>query len=324
MLKVKITEERIFIGERFSVSFQRTLRVPESARLSKLPPGFGPLPIRRVADYMGRTPKAWNADGAFLPLDEREAMWLSFNAASWKPTAVKVGVGGINAISGEVWDHALRDQPQDYLVCPPQLWLDGINAGENFIRQFIAVGLGQGYTVESQVTDGPDTGGIRIKAFDPKARIFPDQPPPKSPLSGVMYSPVPSPGASELGVGAGGKIEQRIYPDPYGVDVWDSGNSGEVLLYLTNHELYQKITGLKAPPSPVSAPAYTEHGLGLWFELADESLGDIAAPKKLADIKSARDLDSESGIDSPDENAEVELDENHLITLRHPWEEDIP
>jgi len=88
--------------------------------------------------------------------------------------------------------------------------------------------------------------------------------------------------------------------------------------------LYQKSTGLKAPPSPASAHSYTEHGLGLWFEQADESLGEIAAPKKLADIKSARDLDGESRIDSPDENAEVELGESHLITLRHLWEEDIP
>lgn len=59
------------------------------------------------------------------------------------------------------------------------------------------------------------------------------------------------------------------------------------------------------------------------FELADESLGEYAAPQKLADIKSARDLDGGTGIDSPDENAEVKLDENHLISLRHPWEEDI-
>src|SRR5215204_3617884 len=158
MLKLNITDERIFFGERFSVSFQRTLRVPESYRVSKLPPGFGPLPIRRVADYGNRVPDRWPTDAVFIPLDAREAMWLSFNAASWKPNAVKIGVGDINAVSGQPWSAGLSDHPQDYVVCPLQLWLDGINAGDNFIRQFVAAPLGQGYTVESQATGGVEKG----------------------------------------------------------------------------------------------------------------------------------------------------------------------
>ena len=33
---------------------------------------------------------------------------------------------------------------KDYLVCPPQLWLDGIYTGRNTLRQFVAVPLGVG------------------------------------------------------------------------------------------------------------------------------------------------------------------------------------
>ena len=66
----------------------------------------------------------------------------------WKPNAVKVLVGGINAVSGSP-DDGEAGMPQDYLVCPPQPWLDGFNAGDGAIRQFVAMELGAGYAVEA-------------------------------------------------------------------------------------------------------------------------------------------------------------------------------
>ena len=37
---------------------------------------------------------------------------------------------------------------QNYCALPKQLWLDGINCGDGYIRQFVAMPLGKGYTVE--------------------------------------------------------------------------------------------------------------------------------------------------------------------------------
>lgn len=37
-------------------------------------------------------------------------------------------------------------------TCPRQPWLDGINSGDGYIRQFVAMKLGEGYTVEKQVS----------------------------------------------------------------------------------------------------------------------------------------------------------------------------
>ena len=37
---------------------------------------------------------------------------------------------------------------QNYCVLPKQPWLDGINYGDGYIRQFVAMPLGKGYTVE--------------------------------------------------------------------------------------------------------------------------------------------------------------------------------
>jgi hypothetical protein len=47
---------------------------------------------------------------------QQEALGLGFDGARWKPNAVKVAVGRINAAPGSTWDEALHDSPQDYLV----------------------------------------------------------------------------------------------------------------------------------------------------------------------------------------------------------------
>ena len=82
-------------------------------------------------------------------------------AMSGKPNAVKVAVGKVNAVSAKPWEQKLLPGENDYLVCSPQLWLDGNNAGEGYIRQFVAMPLGMGYTVEAQVTGEEKFGGKR-------------------------------------------------------------------------------------------------------------------------------------------------------------------
>ena len=59
-------------------------------------------------------------------------------------------IGKVDALTGKRWSERLTKRPQNYLVCPDQPWLDGINAGEGFIRQFVAMPLGMGYTIEGQ------------------------------------------------------------------------------------------------------------------------------------------------------------------------------
>ncbi|MBV9790839.1 MAG: hypothetical protein JOZ51_21775, partial [Chloroflexi bacterium] len=222
MLQVKVEADRIWLGERLAVSLQRTLRIPDDGREYPLPPGLGRFPVHRAADYADRVPAAWNQPHAFfIPMYQREALWLSFSAAFWKPNAVKVGVGEINAISGAAWALDLHSEPQDYMVCPPQPWLDGINAGDAYIRQFVAMPLGQGYTIESHLTGVERIGGIQIQVYDPLPGRFPDQPPvpPPAPMASAGGTYRARGGAAqEMGIAAGGKMKQRIYPDPHGID----------------------------------------------------------------------------------------------------------
>jgi hypothetical protein len=51
------------------VSFQRTIRVPDSAQVNNLPPTLGRFPLYKVCDYSDKLPAGMVAKrGVFLPI----------------------------------------------------------------------------------------------------------------------------------------------------------------------------------------------------------------------------------------------------------------
>ncbi|KAI4199039.1 MAG: hypothetical protein LQ350_004861 [Teloschistes chrysophthalmus] len=96
--------------------------------------------------------------GVFLPMYQREAMWIRFDSDD--QFAINISGGGVNAISGE---------PLDYVVTPKQLWLDGIASTGGRVRQFVAMPMGAGYRVEAQVTGEEVTGGLQFQITLPKS-----------------------------------------------------------------------------------------------------------------------------------------------------------
>ncbi len=178
LLPVNIDNDAVRIGRHCQISFNRTLRIPEDGKDYPLPAGFGRLPICRVEDYADKVPEKWLQEGGFfIPLYQKEALYLEFAGVKWRPCAVKVAVGGVNAVTGDEYDEKIRKHKQDYLVVPDQKWLDGINSGEGRVGQFVAMPLGKGLTVEAQITDEEIHGGFQIVVFDPREQRFPDQDP---------------------------------------------------------------------------------------------------------------------------------------------------
>jgi hypothetical protein len=175
-LEVKVTGNQVQFydpeneSNKTSISFQRTLRLPEDGKVYPLPPSLGTFPVCRVDDYLDKVPEEWKkTGGVFLPMYQREAMWLKFDVQNHKaPKAIKVAVGKVNAVTGETWNNSLSKQ--DYVVAGDNLqqWLDGINGGDGIIKQFVAMPLGGGYTVEAQVTGEEKFGGIQLMVFESK------------------------------------------------------------------------------------------------------------------------------------------------------------
>jgi hypothetical protein len=93
----------------------------------------------------------------------------------------------------------------------------------------------------------------------------------------------------EMGLGAGGRMRQEIYPDPHGVDTWDRSRMGRVFVHVVNSETFHAITGSPPPPSPISARTYTDYGLP-WFDLYCEGRGDLDPSAEFARVKSVGEL----------------------------------
>lgn len=217
------------------------------------------MPVHRVADYAERLPSEWNRVGAgFLPIYQLEAMWFGFSGAKWKPNAVLIGAGPLNAVTGRPWDPRLDDGPQNYMVCPPQLSLDGIHAGAGLVRQFVVADGQRGSTgVTSEAVSA-----IQIVVYEPEPEKFLDEPPPKSDQGsdvthalGVLHS------GDAIDLAAGATIAQEILGDPYGIDTWDQGNYGSVEIHLLSGVEYREITGLELPPPLSDAQVYTGYRL---------------------------------------------------------------
>lgn len=296
MLDVRLDGDRIHIGNHFSVSFMRTLRIPDDGKEYPLPPALDTFPIHRVADYADRVPPDWRERGGFfIPLYQREALWLSFHGHDWHPVAARVGIGKVDALTGERWHARLSGKPQNYVVVPLQPWLDGINSGKDTVRQFVAMPLGQGYTVEAQITGEEVFGGLQLRVHDAKPGRFPEEDPNPRRWGMAMHAMATDSANPAMGLGAGGTMRQAIYPDPHGVRTWDPGNFGEIFVHVVNSAHYQQITGQLPPTSPVDAKTYTEHGYP-WFDLYDEPLGDISPSDALAGVKSVSTIDQEKGV----------------------------
>jgi hypothetical protein len=300
-----------------AVRFIRTLRLPETGT-HPLPPGLGEFPVRRVADYADRVPGAWRArGGVMLPVYLREAMWLSFTGTR-EPAALQVGVGKVCAVSGKPWSDRLSRTPQNYVVLPRQPWLDGINSGKGTVRQFVAVPLGLGATVEGQVTGEEIWGGVQLQSFPLKddrlaawrererlraerARAVPQagygaamplaMPPAPGGVPAPAMAAAPAarrPRAAAMGLGVGGSMRQEVYQDDRPLSDWADEPAGRVFVHLVTPPEWRRITGEAPPPSPVDRAAYTSAGLP-WYDYYDEDAQDLSPTDTLEAVKPVGD-----------------------------------
>lgn len=317
---VRLDGNTLVLSGGVRVRFIRTLRLPETGTHA-LPPGLGDFPVRRVADFADSVPEEWRRrGGVMLPMYVREAMWLSFSAT--EPAALQVGVGKVCAVSGKPWSDRLGREPQNYVVLPRQPWLDGINSGEGSVRQFVAVPMGLGATVEGQVTGEEVWGGVQLQNFalnstalarwreeSEHTRYFTGSAPQGASSLGGYGGP-PAPGAAfgaplppsapapkarsgrlyarkgkpkAMGLGVGGTMRQEIYTDDRALKDWETTPSGRVFVHLVTPPDWRQITGEEPPASPINRQAYTSAGLP-WFDYFDSDATDLAPAADLKDI----------------------------------------
>jgi hypothetical protein len=347
-----------------TIEFQRTLRIPDDNRVHGLPPGLGTFPLFHVDDYAGKLPPHWAGHGGvFLPMYQAEAMWIRFHSSY--PFAVKIATGKINAVSGEAWTPKLQpgerwvgpaydqlarapeDQlqymqsissvapvrvpgAQDYVTIPDQPWLDGFNVGNGQIRQFVAMPLGDGYTVEEQITGEAVHGGLQLIIYPLDPRYYsPPRPVSRGILGGLLgglnwngypgefltssasYACTNSLSANacsvqsaQMGLAPGGLMRQEVYTDRHGIAKWDQAHSAKCFVHLLNSQQFEQVTGRRPPTKAPTAENYSRAGLP-WYDYYAEGLRAVPGSDKLRQLDSVAALGNKKGEQPLPENAPV-------------------
>ena len=289
-----------------SITFQRTLRLPDDGKTHHLPPGLGRFPLRHIEDFdLKKHNHLKNRGGIIMPMFQADALWINFEPIQIMededyltsdidyPIAVKIGTGKICAVSGEDWSSTLNRDPQDYVVVPEQPWIDGYNVGFDKVRQFVAAPLSEGYTAEEQLTGEANIGGIQIQAFPMKKEYY-DR------LNKAAFDErhqdvnLCLSQSYEMGLAPGGAMHQKIYEDPYPLEAWDLRESERCFVTIANAEQWMGITGEEPPVSSYTAHEYTEAGLP-WFDYYDGDKVAIDGAKRLGTIKSVKNIKPKYG-----------------------------
>jgi len=284
---------------KMSIKFQRTLRIPDNEKTYSLPSGLGVFPLKHIDDYP--VPEQWvEHGGVMMPMYQSEAMWIDFGTnyiiehRTSYPFAIKIATGKINAITGKLWDNALNNNPQDYMVSTKQPWLDGYCMGKNVIRQFVAVPSGTGYSVEEQLTDKAEYGGIQIIVYPMKKEIFYKNFPfiKKEPVINdheVMYSTI-----SDRLIASGGKMEQEIYEDPFDFTDWNQEIQNRCFVHIADSLSWKSITGKNPPTVPFTAKEYKRHGFP-WFKYYKDNAKLLPESSILNKLKSIFQMGDNKG-----------------------------
>jgi hypothetical protein len=307
--RLSVSFPEVHPAAKLSVTFHRTLRIPDDGRDYPLPPSLGSFPLRHVDDFPQQAPAPWRRHGGvMLPMYQAEAMWLGFDSPTDYPFAVQVATGKVDAVTGEPWRDALAADPQNFLQVPDQPWLDGYVVAKGTIRQFVAMPLGSGYSVEEQLTGEAAHGGMQLR-FVPLRREVWEREQERSARRAVFSDAVDffaSAPLYDMGLAPGGRMRQEVYRSERPLTDWDSAHASRCFVHLTNSMVWRAVTGAEPPNPPLTAQEYAAHGLP-WFDYYDAGREALEARAALAGVRSVAQIGTSRG--------DVPLPENHSVEV---------
>jgi len=98
---------------------------------------------------------------------------------------------------------------------------------------------------------------------------------------------------SEMGLAAGGKMKQKIYPDSKSnFNRYNIKKVTRVFVNIANGTMWNKITNKELPESPLNPQIYKTYGYP-WFKLYDDNMNDVDASDELSNIKSIKEIEND-------------------------------
>lgn len=210
-------------------------------------------------------------------------------------------------------------EPASLQDVPDQPWLDGYCVKKGEIRQFVAMPLGHGYTVEEQLTGEAVHGGIQVIVYPMKAEEW-EKIKPKYGESDIVYCASKSTFSDcsicepEMGLAPGGRMAQEIYEDLYNFSAWDLDHCSRCFVHITNSITWRAITGEAPPTIPPTARQYSKAGLP-WFDYYAPGNEAIGGSKILQKLKSVVGMSADLGETVLPENETTIVADTQLLKL---------
>jgi hypothetical protein len=201
-------------------------------------------------------------------------------------------------------------------VAPEQPWLDGYCVEKGFIRQFVAMPLGAGYSAEEQLTGKAEYGGIQIAVYPMKREVFERRFPKVKRVArdiDMVCECRSSMAEYGMGLAPGGRMRQEIYEDPFDFADWDQGNTSRCFVHLSNSMLWRSITGEEPPTVPFTSKEYSDAGLP-WFDYYNDKTPALKGSDELKKLKSVKEISKQKGDKALPENESVTPEQ--IIKLR--------
>jgi len=228
-----------------------------------------------------------------------------------------VATGKVNAITGSPLTRGLHRRPQDYLVTPDQPWLDGFCVEKGVIRQFVAMPLGDGYSVEEQLSRTAEHGGLQLIVRPLKAAAYRRLRRKQGDISrrsaddGIWLCQM------DMGLAPGGRMRQEVYEDPFESADWAPKHMSRCFITIVNTALWSPMTGETPPSVPPTASDYTKAGLP-WFEYYNPGAVALPGSDKLAKVKSVKAMSESKGVSALPENQSVDVQRKTKILALRP------
>lgn len=105
----------------------------------------------------------------------------------------------------------------------------------------------------------------------------------------------------DMGLAAGGKMEQQVFKDPYGLADWSKTAKSRCYVHMCNSVGWQHLTGALPPHPPMTAAHYNSHGYP-WFKYYEDGAPSLQGTEKLQGLKSVAQIQKETKVPILPEN----------------------
>jgi hypothetical protein len=119
---------------------------------------------------------------------------------------------------------------------------------------------------------------------------------------------------TDMGLAAGGSLEQQIFDDPYGLEDWDTEHGARVFVHLANSLVWKAITQQDPPHPPFTASDYSRRGYP-WYDYYKDDLKQLGGTDKLAALKTLMQMGFQKGVQTVPENQPVAFKSDQILRL---------